>query len=114
MDKASMRLKADKLLKNLEQYETYAEYYEKLLDGGSVTPRKAQSARLRAQHYRETSRAVHRTMESFCKMEKDVINLLYFTPDTCVDDVCDAVCAERSTVYRYRASALDKIAAALF
>lgn len=114
MDKAAMRLKADKLLKNLEQYETYAEYYEKLMEGGAVTPRKTQSVQLRAAHYRETVRAVRRTMESFCKMEKDVINLLYFTPDVCVDDVCEAVCAERSTVYRYRASALDKIAAALF
>lgn len=103
MNKNKLRMRADKLLKNLRQYESYAEYYEALRENGSVPMRKAQAVE-----------AVEKTMETFNKMEREVITLLYFTPDMCVDDVCDKVAAERSTVYRYRASALDKIAESVF
>lgn len=114
MNKNKQRMHADKLLKNLKQYKSYADYYEALRDNGSVPMRKAQAVEARAVHYRETVKAVEKTMETFNKMEREVIMLLYFTPDMCVDDVCDKVAAERSTVYRYRASALDKIAEAVF
>ena len=114
MNKNKLRMRADKLLKNLRQYESYAEYYEALRENGSVPMRKAQAVEARAIHYRETVKAVEKTMETFNKMERDVITLLYFTPDMCVDDVCDKVAADRSTVYRYRASALDKIAESVF
>ena len=108
MNKNKLRMRADKLLKNLRQYESYAEYYEALRENASVPMRKAQAVEARAVHYRETVKAVEKTMET------EVITLLYLTPDMCVDDVCDKVAAERSTVYRYRASALDKIAESVF
>lgn len=113
MNKIKLRARADKLLRSLRQYESYAEYYEALMKNGSVPMRKAQTVQFRAAYYRETVKAVAKTMETLNKMEREVITLLYFTPDICVDDVCDKVAAERSTVYRYRASALDKIAEAV-
>ena len=83
MNKNKLRMRADKLLKNLRQYESYAEYYEALRENGSVPMRKAQAVEARAVHYRETVKAVEKTMETFNKMEREVITLLYFTQDMC-------------------------------
>ena len=48
MNKNKLRMRADKLLKNLRQYESYAEYYEALRENGSVPMRKAQAVEARA------------------------------------------------------------------
>ena len=112
MNKVNSRKLADKLLKNLCLYESYAEYYACLEKNGSIPPRKAQEARLRAEHYRETARAARKALEHLNATKRSIIELLYFTPGMTVDDVCDKTALERSSVYRYRASALDKISAA--
>lgn len=112
MKKINSRKRADKLLKNLCLYESYAEYYACLEENGSLPPRKAQEVRFRAKHYRETARAARKALENLNATERRIIELLYFTPDMTVDDVCEKAALERSSVYRYRASALEKISAA--
>lgn len=108
------RKRAEKLLRELTTYEEYAEYYAALNENGSLPLRKAQAVAYRAKHYMETAVAIHKALDSLGKMERDVVTLLYIKRDMCVDDVCMEVAAERSTVYRYRASALDKIAKSVF
>lgn len=110
MRKDNRRVRAEKLLRNLNQYRTYADYYEALEKNDSLPPRKSQAVKFRAVHYREVVKALDAALGDMSKLERDVVTLLYIMPDNCVDDVCDIVAAERSTVYRYRASALDKIA----
>ena len=63
MNKNKQRMHADKLLKNLKQYKSYADYYEALRDNGSVPMRKAQAVEARAVHYRETVKAVEQDGE---------------------------------------------------
>ena len=70
MNKNKLRMRADKLLKNLRQYESYAEYYEALRENGSVPMRKAQAVEARAIHYRETVKAAAErvSVQAFCEL----------------------------------------------
>ena len=101
-------------MKNLALYESYASYYEELDKNGMIPSRKEKAARYRAEHYRETVKAVRRAVELLNDTEKRIIDMLYFAPEITFDDICDNMCLERSSVYRYRASALEKIACAEF
>ncbi len=114
LNTVKIRKRTDKLLKNLTFYEAYIEYYTMLKKTDKLTIEQTKTVTYRLELYSAMTKAARRAIENLTPTERRIIDLLYFTPDTNVDDVCDIVAMERSTVYRYRASALDKLTAQIF
>lgn len=109
LDKTKSRARAAELLSQLESYESGAKYYNALLDGGLLPPAKADTAAYRVKYYTETAAAIRIALSLLTDTEKEVVTLL-FCRGMSILDVCDSVALERSSVYAYRASALDKVA----
>ncbi len=109
-----LRKRTDKFLKDLTLYEAYIEYYTKLKSTDKLTIEQTKTVTYRLDLYSTMTRAARRAIENLTPTERRIIELLYFTPETNVDDTCDIMAMERSTVYRYRASALDKLTAQIF
>lgn len=114
LNQVKLRKRTDKLLKDLTLYEAYIEYYTKLKNTDKLTIEQTKTVTYRLELYTTMTRAARRAIENLTPTERRIIELLYFTPETNVDDVCYAVSMERSTVYRYRAAALDKLTAQIF
>ncbi len=114
MNSVKLRKRTDRFLKDLTIYEAYIDYYTKLKNTDKLTIEQTKTVTYRLELYATMTRATRRAIENLTPTERRIVNLLYFTPETTVDDVCYEVSMERSTVYRYRASALDKISAQIF
>lgn len=109
LDKTKSRARAAELLTMLDSYEAGAKYYAALLDGGLLSHAKADTAAYRLKYYTETAAAIRSALSLLTETEREVVTLL-FCGGMNVADVCDRIALERSRVYAYRASALDKIA----
>lgn len=115
MTKDYYKKKADKLLREIEVYRSAVETMKDMENCGGVSLRKAKTARERRIYYEKLLTAADRAIELLTPTEKQVINELYFSdPEHNFFDVCDACAMEKSSIYRYRSRALDKIGRAVF
>ena len=106
--------KVEKILRELDAYRNSLAYL-RAIDGAEGLPlRKAEIMKKRIRYLTHTLDAVEHALGFLDPIERTVIEGLYRTPDGTFDDVCEACALEKSSVYRYRARALAKLAAALF
>ena len=106
--------KAEKLLEDIDLYRSSLDYYAGISECAELTLRQHREIMQRAKYLSRTVSAVDRALTLLNDTEYDVVTRLYFDKNMSFDDVCEACALERSSIYRYRASALKKIAKAIY
>lgn len=82
--------------------------------GASLSLRKEEILQRRIRYLSRTVAAVEQALDLLEPTERKIVEGLYFEEDGSVERVCAACALEKSSVYRYRARALGKLAAALY
>ena len=106
--------KTEKLLEELELYKASLEYYAEITDCAELTLRQHREIAAKEKYLSRTLAAVDHALTLLNPTERDVVTRLYLDKEMTFDDVCEACALERSSIYRYRASALKKISKALY
>lgn len=113
--------KAEKLLNEYRTAEETLEYLHKLCgdnaeNGGLpvITGRRLEAARRKTAYLTRLISAIDHSLKLLSERELEVIKGLYFDKSRDFWDVCLDLGLERSSVYRYRRSALEKISEAIF
>ncbi len=106
--------KAEALLLDLEAYKSSLEYYKGLEECGAVTLRQAAQIDGKIKYLRHTITSIEHAMTLLTPTELDIITKLYLNRELTFDDVCESCALERSSIYRYRTSALTKISKAIY
>lgn len=115
MTKDYYKKKAEKLLENIEVYRLAVETMKDMEACGGISLRKAQAAREKRIYYEKLLAAADRALALLTPTERQVIEEIYLNQhEHTFFDICDACAMEKSSVYRYRAKALDKIGRAVF
>jgi len=106
--------KTERLLKDLDFYKSSLDYYGKIRGCAELTLRQHREMNKKAEYMTRTLHAVEHALTMLNPTERDVVTKLYLERGFTVDDVCEVCALERSSIYRYRSSALKKIAKALY
>ena len=106
--------RTEKLLKELELYKSSLDYFSKIRGCSEIPVSQYRSIHSKIKFLTHTIAAVEHATTLLGATEYDVISKLYFNKDMTFDDVCESCALERSSIYRYRASALKKMSIALF
>ncbi len=114
MKKNLYRKKAEALLLDLEAYKSSLEYYRGLSECGALTPRQTEQIAAKIKFLSHTVASVEHAMTLLSPTEFDIITKLYLSKEHSFDDVCESCALERSSIYRYRTSALTKISKAIY
>ena len=107
--------KTEKLLGELDACRNSLAYLTATQNIAELPPRKAEILKKRIQYLTKTLRAAERALALLDPVERTVIERMCIrrTPEA-LEEVCEACGLERSSVYRHRARALKKLAAALY
>ncbi len=115
MTKDYYKKKAEQLLKNIEAYKISVEIMRELESCGGLSLRKAKTAHIKREHYEKLISATERAMTLLTPTERRIIEELYFRNDEhSFFDVCEICAMEKSSIYRHRDKALNKIGKAIF
>ena len=114
MTKNTYTKKAEELIKDLGLYKSSLEYYAEIKDCAELTLRQHREIEQKEKYLTRTVAAVERALSMLNETERDVVSKLYFDSSMTFDDVCESCALERSSIYRYRSSALKKIAKAIY
>lgn len=115
MTKDYYKKKAEQLLENLETYKISVEIMRELENCGALSLRKAKTAHIKREHYENLIKAADRAMSLLTPTERRIIDELYFRKDEhSFFDVCEICAMEKSSIYRHRDKALNKIGKAIF
>ncbi len=113
MTKQYKRKLAKKRLSELALYRSSMDYYARLTNVQNLPLRKARTAQTRLLAISHTIQAMEHALKLLTDMERRIIDLHYFQEHS-FEDIEEIVHLERSSVYRYHALALDKIALVLY
>ena len=102
------------MLKELELYKSSLDYYNNIRGCAEIPVCESRALNAKIKYLTHTVAAIEHALTLLGDTERDVIDKLYFNKDMTFDDVCESCALERSSIYRYRAGALRKIAIALF
>ncbi len=106
--------KVEKILRELDAYRHSLAYLTSIEGTAALPLRKAEIMKRRICYLTRTIAAVEHSLDFLDPTERNIITGLYLNPEHSFDDVCEACALEKSSVYRYRARALGKLAAALY
>lgn len=113
LTKGKYTKKTEELLKDLELYRSSLEYYEEIRGCAELSIRQHNAIERKQKFLTRTLSAVERAMTKLNGTEREVVTELFFNGKE-IDDVCEKCALERSSIYRYRASAMRKMAVALY
>ncbi len=105
--------KTEKLLRELDACRHSLAYLTSV-QGTALTLRKEELLENRVRYLSRTVEAVEQALTFLDPLERAIIEGLYFEAEGSVERVCAMCALEKSSVYRYRARALGKLAAALY
>jgi DNA-directed RNA polymerase specialized sigma subunit len=88
-------------------------YLMSIRDTG-LSLKKEEIARRRIKYLSHTLNALEHAVGLLDPLEQKIIRGLYFDADGSVEKVCDTCALEKSSVYRYRTRAIEKLAAAMY
>ena len=106
--------KTVKLLRELPVHRAALAVYEETADGAELTPARRTALEKRIARTRRIVTAVDHAMTLLSPTEMEIITGLYFESGLTAEDLCERCAMERSSIYRYRASALEKLESALY
>lgn len=101
-------------LKELKLYKNALDYYTGLTEIEDLSVFKRDEIIRRKAALERKIHAIENALDLLNKTERTIIEQMYVTGDKSADDLCEILSFERSSIYRYRASALKKIACAIF
>jgi len=107
--------KTEKLLGELDACRNSLAYLTSIRDAAALPPRQAEIRKKRIRYLTQTLGAADHALTLLSPVERAVIEGMCIrrTPEA-LEEVCEACGLERSSVYRHRARALKKMAAALY
>ena len=105
--------KTEKILRELDA-SRHALAYLTSIQGVSLSLRKEETAKKRILYLSRTIEALEHAVGLLDPTEQKIIRGLYFDEDGSVEEICETCALERSSVYRYRARAIEKLAAAMY
>ncbi len=114
MKKTYALRKVEKILREVPAYRESLVYLTAVRSTGALSLREAETARKRIAYLTLTIASLERALGRLTPLERKVINGLYAENEQTFEDVCERCALEKSSVYRYRAKALAKLAAAMF
>lgn len=106
--------KTVKLLRELPVHRAALAVYEETADATELTPERRTALEKRITKTRRIVTAVDHAMTLLSPTETEIITGLYFENGLTAEDLCERCAMERSSIYRYRASALEKLESALY
>ena len=106
--------KSLKFIKELKLYKNALEYYKGISPPDNLS--SAKSEELTRQIRRLTHRicAIEKALSFLSEIEREIIDRMYISGEMSADEMCCEIPLERSSIYRYRKSALEKISLSLF
>lgn len=105
--------KTEQLLADFEAYKNSLEYYRGLAECG-ISSRQAVAVASKIKYLTHMISTVENALALLSPTELDIITKLYWKHEMTFDDVCESCALERSSIYRYRTSALSKMSKAIF
>lgn len=114
MKKSYYVKRVEKILRDFEATRHSLLYLNSISGTSAMSLRKEELLRKRILYLSRTVVAVERSLEFLTPIEKKVICGLYLDPNPSFDRVCETCALEKSSVYRYRSRALEKLSVALF
>lgn len=114
MKKNQGKKRAEMLLLDLEAYKSSLEYYKGLMQCGGVPVREAGEVSAKIKYLTHIISSTEHALSLLSPTELDIITKLYMNKELTFDDVCESCALERSSIYRYRTSALTKISKAIY
>jgi len=107
--------KAEKLLGELDAFRNSLAYLTSIQNDVNLPLRRAEIRKKRIRYLTNTLDAAERALALLDPVEREVLEWMCIrrTPEA-LEDVCEACGLEKSSVYRHRARALKKLAAALY
>lgn len=114
MKKNQGKKRAEMLLLDLEAYKSSLEYYRGLVRCGGLPVHEAGEAATKIKYLTHIISSLEHAMSLLTPTELDIITKLYLNKELTFDDVCESCALERSSIYRYRTSALTKISKAIY
>lgn len=104
---------AEKLLCDLKLYRSSLNFYKGILECDSLPEEKYKTAQNKIKYIEHILSAADKALELLDETERKIITNIYFRKEE-LYDVCEECSLERSSIYRYRTSALKKIAKAVY
>ena len=102
------------LLLDLEAYKSSLEYYKGLMQCGGVPVCEAGEVSAKIKYLTHVISSTEHALSLLSPTELDIITKLYMNKELAFDDICESCALERSSIYRYRTSALTKISKAIY
>ena len=106
--------KMDKILRELDAARHSLAYLTSIQGTSALPLRKEEIVKKRIRYLSRTIEAIEHSIGFLDPVEQKIITGLYFDAEPSIERVCETCALEKSSVYRYRARALEKLAAALF
>ncbi len=106
------RKAAAKLLREVADHEAYLEYYKSVANDAGIPKRKLDAMMYRIKRSERIIEVIKTAAKSMTADEKAMLKST--ARGIPVEEIMEELNIERSTAYRRRASALDKISALLF
>lgn len=114
MKKSYAIRKVEKILRELESYRHSLAYLTSIEGVSGMTLRQMQGMKKRIRYLSRTIDAIEHSLGFLSPAEQKIIAEFYFKSEHSFDAVCEACALEKSSIYRYRARALQKLAVAMF
>ncbi|MBQ4590464.1 MAG: hypothetical protein IJP32_12140 [Clostridia bacterium] len=114
MKKSYSVRKVEKILRELGASRHSLAYLTSVQGTSALPLRKEQLLKNRLRYLSRTIEAVEHSLAFLDPVEQKIITGLYFDAEPSIERVCEACAMEKSSVYRHRARALEKLAVALF
>ena len=114
MKKSYSVRKIEKILRELDASRHSLAYLTSVQGTAGLPLRREEILKKRIRYLSRTIEAVEHSLGFLDPTEQKIIQGLYFDAEPSVERVCEMCALEKSSVYRYRARALGKIAVALY
>ncbi|MBE6541076.1 MAG: hypothetical protein E7672_01350 [Ruminococcaceae bacterium] len=106
--------KSVKYIKELKLSKNALEYYKKLSGQGDLSASKKEKITAKITALTNEISAIEGALSFLSDIEHEIIDKMYISSERSAEDLCGDIPLERSSIYRYRKIALEKISMALF
>lgn len=106
--------KSLKFIKELKLYKNSLEYYKGISPTDNLSSPKYEELTRQIRSLTHRICAIEKALSFLSDTEREIIDKMYISCEMSADDLCGEIPLERSSIYRYRKSALEKISLSLF